>query len=683
MAAETVESPSTASGSLSGDLNLFETLVEWFRQDADHSHDWRIQAREDYAFVAGDQWTAEDAAKMRLELRPIITFNRIAPVIDTVSGMEVANRQEVRYIPRRLGQAGVNELLTEAAKWARDECNAEDEESDAFVDAVICGYGYTETQMDYDEDPDGMCVVRRLDPIEMYVDANACKRNLMDARRMARVRDMTSEEAEEMFPGFTLEEIHAQWADDAASVTDDPHDAQEAPFYRHDQSPDLDKRNYRVRVVEMQWWDRETVVRYVDPTNGQMSRLSRAEFDKLQARVHAIGGPDLMHVEQKQKIYRRAFLGTKILKMLPGPKAGGFTWKAITGKRDRNKGTFYGIVRAMIDPQKWANKWLSQTLHIINTNAKGGIIAEADAFDDVNEAMDTWASPDAITLVSRGAITQGKIKDKPQVQFPAGMDNLLQFAVSSIRDVSGVNLELLGMANRDQPGIVEDARKQAGMTVLASMFDGLRRYRKEQGRLLLWYLTTFMSDGRLIRIGGPESAQYVPLIRQHDTLEYDVIVDDTPSSPNLKEKTWEALLQLMPMLQNMAVPPQVWLDILQYSPLPSTLVADIERTITSSMQQPNPGQQLAQQEQQARVGEINSKTQLNQATAAEKMAHAHQAMQPQQSQQPQQIDPLNLVTELMKARAAGTKANADMLRASAEMHTALNPPPVTAPKAVH
>lgn len=680
--AETTEAPAegTQSTSVLGDLNLFETLKEWFRQDADHSHDWRIQAREDYAFVAGDQWTAEDAAKMRLELRPIITFNRIAPVIDTVSGMEVANRQEVRYIPRQLGDAGVNELLTEAAKWARDECNAEDEESDAFVDAVICGYGYTETQMDYDEDPDGMCVVHRIDPLEMYPSCNASKRNLMDGRRMSRVRDMTAEEAEEMFPGIPLEEINAQWADDTASVTDDPHDAQEAPFYRNDQSPDLDKRNYRVRVVEIQWWDHERVVRYVDPTTGQMSRLSRKDFDTLQSRVHALGGPDLMHVEQKQKVYHRAFLGTKILKMLPGPKQGGFTWKAITGKRDRNKGTFYGIVRAMIDPQKWANKWLAQTLHIINTNAKGGIIAEADAFDDINEAEDTWAQPDAITVVSNGTISGGKIMPKPQVQFPAGMDNLLQFAVSSIRDVTGVNLELLGMANRDQPGIVEDARKQAGMTVLASMFDGLRRYRKEQGRLLLWYITTFMSDGRLIRIGGQEAAKYVPLVRQPQTIEYDVIVDDTPSSPNLKEKTWDALMQLMPMLQNMQVPPQVWLDILQYSPLPSTLVADIQRAVEGAMQQPNPAAQLAQQEQQARVGEINSKTQLNNASAAEKMANAHAAGAPQQ--QPQ-ANPLDMVTELIKARASQTKANADAVRAAAEMHSALNPPVLPAPKAVH
>jgi len=50
----------------------------------------------------------------------------------------------------------------------------------------------------------------------------------------------------------------------------------------------------------------------------------------------------------------------------------------------------------MRDPQMWANKWLSQTLHILNTTAKGGIVAEMDAFEDMEDAEEKWAQPDTI-----------------------------------------------------------------------------------------------------------------------------------------------------------------------------------------------------------------------------------------------------------------------------------------------
>jgi hypothetical protein len=147
------------------------------------------------------------------------------------------------------------------------------------------------------------------------------------------------------------------------------------------------------------------------------------------------------------------------------------------------------------------------------------------------------------------------------------------------------------MSGEDQPGILEHLRKQAGMTVLAGLFDSLRRYRKEHGRLMLWYITNFLSDGRLIKIGGPDKARYVPLLRRPDTVEYDVIVDDTPTSPNMKEQVWAALVQMMPILSRVPIPPQMYIELLRYSPLPETLVEKLAMIAQQAQQQAMQGQQ--------------------------------------------------------------------------------------------
>jgi hypothetical protein len=93
-----------------------------------------------------------------------------------------------------------------------------------------------------------------------------------------------------------------------------------------------------------------------------------------------------------RKVYKRAFLGNELLQKGDAPIKGRFSWACITGELDRNKGHWFGLIKTMRDPQMWANKWLSQTLHILNTTAKGGIVGEMDAFADMTEAEEKWGA---------------------------------------------------------------------------------------------------------------------------------------------------------------------------------------------------------------------------------------------------------------------------------------------------
>jgi len=604
----------------------FEQFKKWFRRSRDHYNKWFTEARECYDFVAGRQWDEQDIAQMKLQNRPVIVFNRTASVVDSIAGLEVSNRQEVRFIPRQLGASGVNELLTDAGKWCRDECNAEDEESDAFVDFFITGTATTESRIDYDEDPDGKFILERVDPMEFLWDATARARNFTDMRHCFRRRQVDVRAALEMFPEEDITEIDAVWARDIEGDVSDPHNRTEAQFYRNDQSPDIDKTDAKVTLVEVQWWELQDMYRVADPITGRIVTVSGEDFAKLDERakklnIRLIGAP------MKTRKYYRAMLGSKILKMWDGPAEGGFTWKFMTGKRDRNHGYWYGLVRAMLDPQRWANKWLAQVMHIINANAKGGVFAEEDAFANPQEAQEEYSATDSITFVTQGALSGAnpKIKDKGMAQFPVGIDHLMQFAISSIRDVSGVNIELLGMANRDQPGVIEHQRKQAGMTILAGMFDSLRQYRKEHGKLMLYYITNFLADGRLIRIGGDDDGQYVPLVHKPGLVQYDVIVDDQPTSTNSKEQAWFTLTQMMPFLTRLQLPPNVMLEILKYSPLPSSFVADVRKALmTAQANPPPPDPKVIESQNKVKVAQIEAQadTVRAQSEAATERARA-------------------------------------------------------------
>ena len=164
--------------------SLLRRLKRWESLARNHWSAWRDEAKQCYDFVAGHQWTSDDKAALLDQMRQPVTFNRVAPMVDAVTGAEILNRQEVRY----QGDVQVNELITAADEWAREQADTEDEELDAFADVVICGMGWSETRMDYAEDPEGRIVDDRIDPLEMWSDPAAKKRCIADARFIVRAR---------------------------------------------------------------------------------------------------------------------------------------------------------------------------------------------------------------------------------------------------------------------------------------------------------------------------------------------------------------------------------------------------------------------------------------------------------------------------------------------------------------
>jgi len=652
----------TADDETSDAEALLARLKRWFREDFDRQAGWRRAAREDFAFTSGDQLDEKDKARLREMNRPIIVMNRIEPVVDSVAGAEVANRQEVQFLPRTVGEVQVNEVLTAAAKWFRDQCDAEDEESDAFRDTIICGMGWTETRLDYEDAPDGAPRIERIDPLEMVWDASARKRNLTDMRRLFHVRrDIPIDEARALCPGEHFEDAdyNASWVDVDEGEAKKPHENDSHFYNKDDVNGAGDALDRSVTMVRAQWWERVPVYLVLDPTNPEdILTLTAEQFRLLDEKIRFAGGA-VTFTKSTRKVYKQAFLGRVLLEIGDAPCREHFSFKCITGKRDRNRNTWYGLARAMKDPQRWANKWMSQTMHIMNTTAKGGIAAERGAFfDDEADGEASWAKQDAVTYLRPGALSgpNPKFIQKPTSPFPQSSFELMQFAISSIRDVSGVNIELLGMQSAaGQAASLDLQRKQSAMTILQPLFDSLRRYRKEQGRLLLYLIENYLSDGRLIRVVGADQAQYVPLIRQQGVNTYDVIVDEAPTSPNQKEATWTMLTQLLPVIGKM-LPPATWLALMKYSPLPTSAQKAITDSLAGQQQQqqgrPDPEQARAEAELNLQNAKAQAEIANHRAMTEAKIEGIRREAEARQAIELRRAQADNL-RELMAATSAG------------------------------
>jgi hypothetical protein len=592
------------------DEDLVKEITDNLKADRSHWARWRTEARESYDFFAGVQWSEDDSAILREQNRPVVTFNRIARTINAVAGLELQNRQEVRFLPRTLDDSGVTELLTGAAKWARDNCDAEDEESEAFQDALICGVGWTETRIDYEQDPEGMIITERVDTFEMLPDCNSKKRNFDDAKHVSRIKELPKKEYQDLLKKFGIKDDGMApgvfWND----TEGEPHDAQNAYRYENDYS-DRTSKPSTYSVVQYQWYESEDVYQ-VEDLDGKVTKLDKARYKKLKPMIEM---HNLRAVKQPQRKYYQAWVcGNRLLNKEESPCQKGFTFRGITGLRDRNRNVWTGIVELMKDPQRWANKWLSQIQYIINTNAKGGLLAESDAFKNPRQAEDQWAESNSITWLNPGGLQ--KVTQKQPANYPEGLDRLLQYALQSINDVPGVNLELMGMANRDQAAVLEESRKQSGVTILAPFFDALRRYRKEQGRVLAYFIKEYIADGRLVRIAGQDGAQYVPLLKDSLTFEYDVIVDDAPSSPNMKERVFGVLNQIIPMALQAGIP--IPPDVLDFAPIPEALAQKWKQAINK----PNP-QADQMKQMQMQMAELEGK--LKESTIYLNYAKAEQA----------------------------------------------------------
>lgn len=634
---------------------VLREFVERFPQAKNHQQASRIEARELYDLKAGRQMSEEARQEVRDKYGgayPEIAFNVTDKYCSAVDGLQINNRQEIRFYPREEGDAGVDEFSTGIVKWCRDQSEAEDEETDAFGDLFLTGVGWMEHFLEDEEDPESPWIGQnRVDPLEMYYDATARKKNLVDRAWDCRLK------------AFTREEFEDKFGDEAWGVFDHPDDGIVEHVSKPDdydtgtpsgtQPPRIYVADYQFMRVVQHWI---IDAQLPNPDTGQAMPMrelvTKADWRVMRQAMEAAGIPYEAERVSKKCYYRAWIRQDKLLGKVRELKCG-FTREAITGKRDRNTNTWYAMGRIIKDPQLWLNKFFASILYTLMVNAKGGLMAEEDAFEDQAKAESTWANPSAITYVVNGALSGGKVQPKPSAPYPQGMDRLMEFTLQLMPQTSGLSPELLGLADRQQAGVLEAQRKQAAMAIIAWVFDAMRRYYKRSGKLMLSMIREYLSEGQLIRISGDKGAKYVKLIKDNMVARFDVIVDEAPTSVNTQERAWSALQAAVPLGAQLGAPPPP--SAIKYIPgLPEEFKLEWIQSLQSPEKQKaqQEAQDLQKQTAQAAIAKDQTQAQLN-AAKAQQIAG--------EMQMEQQSRPIS--DALMQMQAMKEAANAGALQA--------------------
>jgi len=488
------------------------------------------------------------------------------------------------WTPAEQDPAVFADMATDVVRYVTEQCDGDYKRSNGFLDLLNTGVMCLQLMMDYDDDVEGEIKLTKQQLRYVWWDQEAREQNLADTRWRAIRKFLHRDDIEARWPDKEAYLVDAAADIDQFDLADEPSKIentrvtfwQDGAQKKSPARPNDDPPEY-LPVSYIEWFEYEDFYRFPSESNPQeLDRLPADQWNKLKQRLEQLGQPIPPNVKQRAKRFKYAYvMGSLCLEMGNLEPEGGWTILFATLYWDEKDAVWYGVMRALKDPQQIANKRFAQQMHASNISPKGLLLYKPEAFVNPREVETLWSSPGATIQVRQ--LSDGMGPTFQTVSTPAASQtdwDITKFAVDSFGAVSGVVLELMGLSEGDQPGITERQRQIQGMTVLAIAFSAFSLYRKTEAQRILDFARAFMPDGRMIRIGGSFDSRAYPLVKDKLAKKYDILMDENPKNPNQKQEIWQMLSDsgVLPVLAKTGAFP---LSFVKYLPLPAVVQRDV------------------------------------------------------------------------------------------------------------
>ena len=581
---------------------------------------WRTKRKVWRNYYDGEQWDEDEKRVLEERGQPATVINKIKPNVDGIVGIQMGMRTAIKALPRGLNDAQTATLIGEGIRAIEDGTDFEEEQPDAFEDALIDGRGWYKHEVKQTsnlfDDPDFKTY--RVENDDMFLDECCKKADLSDAKDLCESVWVDLEDAKEMFPN-SADELE-DGVNDAEGLEDefqvDELERREKPDqYRvgdggnNPLSLYVDCERRRVRIVA-RWYreiKRHTLVYH--PAIGKQVLSSMPEADQKKVRELFPGAAiweELGH-QLNCAIFTWCTLLEKKTNVRSWDPDAKFPFVMVPAFVEKNERRMpYGYVKQLIDSQDEINKRRSKMVHMMNVVQVEGT---KGCIDDPNETRRQLAAPDGIALFNEGfnyKVTRGVELVQPHFL-------MYQEAKREIED-AGVNRQLTGSpAQSSDSGRKIQVQQQQVVQVLRKLFKNLRAAHKRVAQLWLEDMQHFKTGEWLVKVTDDPEVQGIvlnevqkdaqgrpmmdpttgePLRRNRINVgKYDLKLEETENTLTLEQETFQALAQM-----GDRIPLEVLLEV---SPIPNKgkIIKRMQQMQQQQMQAQAAAQAAAMQQQ--------------------------------------------------------------------------------------
>lgn len=568
---------------------------------------WEKVAKEDYSFGLGDQWNVEDRQALHEQARPCLTFNRIKPIVGIVSGYQRENSARLKVNPEGGEDKVFSEVMDKILMFIDKGSHLSYRLGYMFDDGLYCGKGFMEASITYDKDPiRGELNFKQLNPYQVKVDPDCLDYDINDSAQYCfKVVRLSKDKLKFLYPskkklidGFVIDNDDPVENGGGVMVEGDKDDYGNNPnkttvVQRTSEAVDDEGHEKDQKFTLKEYWRLKTVKKFyvVEKETGEPQKFDTKEEAEAFAMTQNSQGmmPGMEQpqaVGQEMKVIDRDTNEMWVASQCCGhilqdekspfePLYSGFPFFRYmadwTPNADSELLRVQGFVRQLKDPQREKNKSKSQNLHILNTQANSGWIADDDALspEGFKQLEEMGAKPGLVIKKRAGKEVREIMPKGPN----AGHLQREQQADEEFKQISAVNPDLMGMSEGTESGKAIGLRIKQAVLALVRLFYNFKYTKECIGRFTLQMVPMLMDSKKIMKIIGPQYMQLnqldegsimamLTIIKDN---KYDVLVTEADNNSTMRYETFNQLVELTKA--GLPIPPDLVID---YMDLPNS-----------------------------------------------------------------------------------------------------------------